>query len=171
MWQMHIREVGCHTAGRCWDITTMGMLQKPEQNKIRCLENWADIEIITWLSEEWCWGELQFLNNMQSGVVSVKQVLELQVELFTFVPKGRSLSVFFVRVWAWGESPVPQRHPLLLEMELQSAARAAPSWPLSLLLQSSICFLSLGFKSQALQQSPQRALRQFIKAGGRKNML
>lgn len=91
MWQMHIREVGCHTAGRCWDITTMGMLYKPEQSKIHCLENWADVEIINWVSEKWCWGETQFLNNMQSGEVSVKQVLEFQVELFTFVPKGRSV--------------------------------------------------------------------------------
>lgn len=91
MWQMHIREVGCHTAGRCWDITMMGMLYKPEQSKIHCLENWADVEIINWVSEKWCWGETQFLNNMQSGEVSVKQVLEFQVELFTFVPKGRSV--------------------------------------------------------------------------------
>lgn len=54
MWQMHIREVGCLTAGRCWDIPTMGMLYEPEQNKIRSLENLADVEIINEVCEKWC---------------------------------------------------------------------------------------------------------------------
>lgn len=37
---------------------------------------------------------VQFLNNLQSGEVSVKQVLEFRAELFMFVPKGRSVKFF-----------------------------------------------------------------------------
>lgn len=37
---------------------------------------------------------VQFLNNLQSGEVSVKQVQEFWAELFMFVPKGRSVKFF-----------------------------------------------------------------------------
>lgn len=108
---------------------------------------------------------------MQSGEVSVKQVLEFQVELFTFVPKGRSVK--FLPCEGIGLRGITCTTAVSFAFRNGTAICCLRCSQLTFesALAIQYLFSEPKFKSQALQQSPQRALRQFIKAGGRKNML